>query len=70
MVRKTLKEARDEKGWTQKELEERSGVEQRNISKIERADIVDPANSTVEKLEKALGLKRGTLVFGEHAKAS
>lgn len=71
----TLKDARDQRGWTQEDLEaatQRAAaalgpgytpVDQRNISKIERGDIQDPRNSTVAVLEKALGLKRGTLVF-------
>lgn len=74
----TLKEARDAKGWSQERLEaatkaldERGlGVDQRNISKIERGDIEDPMNSTVVLLETALGLQRGTLVFGREAIAS
>lgn len=60
----TLKDARGAKGWTQEELESRSGVDQRHISRIERGDIADPRNSTVVALEGALGVKRGTLVFG------
>ncbi len=61
----TLQQAREHKGWTQEQLEAASGVDQRNISKIERGGIADPRNSTVIALEDALGLKRGTLVFGE-----
>lgn len=60
----TLRAARDAKGWTQEQLEAASGIDQRNISKIENGDVVDPRNSTVEALEYALGLRRGTLVFG------
>lgn len=68
----TLKQAREAKGWTQEQLEaetERLGdrVDQRNISKIENGGIVDPRNSTVDMLERALGVKRGTLIFGERA---
>lgn len=59
----TLHEARMAKGWTQETLEAASGVDQRNISKIERGDITDPRSSTVEALERALGLRRGTLIF-------
>lgn len=64
MKKLTLQQARDAKEWTQEQLEAASGIDQRNISKIERGEISDPRNSTVEKLEEALGLKRGTLVFG------
>lgn len=72
MRRLTLKQARDLKGWSQEQLEletkrvdpDGRGVDQQNISKIERGTIADPRQSTVEKLELALGVKRGTLAFG------
>lgn len=67
MASKTLRQARDAKGWTQEELAAKSGVDQRAISKIERGESEDPQNSTAAKLESALGLKRGTLVFGRDA---
>lgn len=65
----TLKQAREAKGWTQQDLEAAtarrgSRVDQRSISKIERGGTDDPQNSTVAALEAALGLRRGTLVFG------
>lgn len=74
----TLKDARDYKGWTQQQLEaetkrvdpEGRGVDQRVISKIERGAVGDPMNSTVVLLETALGLKRGTLVFGKRQAAA
>lgn len=74
----TLKEARDARGWTQERLEaetkkvdaDGSGVDQRAISKIERGAVADPMNSTVVLLETALGVQRGTLVFGSEAVAS
>lgn len=77
----TLKQARDAKGWSQEELEaataalaatepDRYGVcDQQNISKIELGRIVDPRNKTVAALETALGLRRGTLVFGVRREA-
>lgn len=61
----TLRNAREWRGWTQERLEELSGVAQTTISKIERGDVVNPSNGTVEKLEVALRLRRGTLVFGQ-----
>lgn len=66
----TLKEARDARGWTQEQLEAATAklgtrVDQRNISKLERGAIADPLNSTAAVLEQALGVKRGTLVFGD-----
>jgi transcriptional regulator with XRE-family HTH domain len=66
--RLTLKDARDARAWSQQRLEDETAqlglkVDQRNISKIESGVIEDPSNSTVEVLELALGLSRGTLVF-------
>lgn len=65
----TLKDAREAKGWTQLRLAAESGIDQRVISKIEIGGTNDPRNSTVAALEDALGVKRGTLVFGERAVA-
>ena len=61
----TLREARDARKWTQERLEAESGVAQTTISKIERGDVTNPSNDTVQKLEQALRLRRGTLVFGQ-----
>lgn len=69
MVNKTLHQARTDKGWTQEELAAKSGIDQRVISKIELGKTDDPQNSTVRALEKALRLRRGTLVFGHEAVA-
>lgn len=66
----TLKRARKAKGWTQEELEAASGVTQSAISRLERGEVPDPQNSTVDALERALALQRGTLVFGREAMAS
>lgn len=66
----TLKQARDARGWTQAQLEEKSGVPQAHISRLEAGVTGNPSNNTVKDLEKALGLQRGTLVFGEEAVAS
>jgi transcriptional regulator with XRE-family HTH domain len=66
----TLRQARTAKGWTQAQLEEKSGVPQARISQIESGVTADPLDSTVRALEGALALKRGTLVFGREALAS
>lgn len=64
LKRMTLKAARVARGWTQDELATRSGVSQASIVKYERDPDADPAVSLVDKLETALYLKRGTLIFG------
>ncbi len=50
----TLMRARKEAGLTQRELAERSGVQQADISRIERAE-VDPQASTLSRLLGPLG---------------
>lgn len=67
--RLTVKAARDAKRWTQEVLEAKSGVNQSTISKLERGEVEDPSKSTVDALEDALQLQRGTLVFGAEAEA-
>ena len=53
------------KGWTQEQLAAATGIRQTQISKLER--VSNPKLDTVRKLEKALGLRAGTLVFGQDA---
>ena len=65
----TLRDARRRRRLTQEQLEALSGVEQTAISSIERGNVKDPRWSTVKKLEDALRLRRGSLVFGEDAEA-
>jgi transcriptional regulator with XRE-family HTH domain len=65
----TLRQARKKKRLTQQKLAAKSGVNQRAISKIEVGKVQDPHNRTVAALEDALGLKRGSLVFGDEASA-
>jgi len=67
----TLRAARDFKGWTQEELEAKSGVNQATISAIERGLVVNPTWDTVTKLSKALEIDARRLRFGtESAVAS
>jgi transcriptional regulator with XRE-family HTH domain len=61
----TLREARDWRGYTQEELADLAGVDQATVSRIEKGERLNPSNSTVQRLELALRLKRGTLVFGQ-----
>jgi len=60
-----LREARRLRGMTQEQLEDASGVEQGVISRLERGESVNPTYETVRKLEAALKLKPGVLVFGD-----
>lgn len=51
-----LRQAREAKGWSQRELAARSGVTQANISKIETGQ-VDPQISTLVELSRFLDLE-------------
>jgi transcriptional regulator with XRE-family HTH domain len=65
-----LRTARDRRRWNQVTLAKRSGVDQSLISRLENGFVANPSNDTVAKLEKALRLKRGTLVFGRAAEVA
>ena len=58
-----LKKAREKKGLSQGQLAIRSGIAKATISRLETGVITNPQTSTVLALERALELRRGTLVF-------
>ena len=68
-MRMTLREARKRRGLTPDGLVEESGVSRATVYRIEAGDVTNPSNDTVTKLELALRLKRGTLVFRQMAEA-
>lgn len=51
-----LYDARKKSGMTQKELAEKCGVKQENISRIENGDRM-PSLNTIQKIANALGLQ-------------
>ena len=59
---KTLTEAREWRGWTPEELAKHSGVSLATIYRLEAGR--NPNYNTAQKLELALRLRRGTLMFG------
>jgi transcriptional regulator with XRE-family HTH domain len=65
--RLSLRAARHRAGLTQEQLQERSGVEQTTISSLETGRVREPVVSTARKLELALGLQHGTLIFEAEA---
>ncbi len=67
MTHTGLRAARKARRLQQKELAARTGIDQATISRLETGETVNPSNDTVQKLERALRLKRGTLVFGVEA---
>ncbi|SJN22976.1 hypothetical protein FM104_03820 [Microbacterium esteraromaticum] len=50
-----IREARNQRGWTQEELAERAGVSRPTIARVERGDDVSTAN--LAKVAAALGLE-------------
>lgn len=62
-MRMTLTEARKRCKWTPEDLAKHSGVSRATIYRLEAG--ATPSYDTVQKLEPALRLRRGTLVFGQ-----
>ncbi|MGG3641479.1 helix-turn-helix transcriptional regulator [Bacillus gobiensis] len=54
---KKVREKRLEKGWTQFELGERSGVSQPTISQIENGNRKHSTHQNIMKIAEALGIK-------------
>ncbi len=65
----TLRAAREKKDWTLDELSDASGINKSTISRLERSE-TQPRHDTVNVLEDALGLKRGTLIFRQRESAA
>lgn len=59
-IGKTIQKMRDEKGWTQTQLAEKSGLQQSHISRLE-AGAHSPSWKTLEKIAKALDVEVGDL---------
>lgn len=55
-IAEAVKKLRDGRGWSQKELAERSGVPQKTISNIEQGVSDNPAWKTMTALAEALGV--------------
>lgn len=55
-VGEALSEARDKSGISQKELSVRTGIDQSDISKIERG-VANPSINTLERLAKAMDME-------------
>lgn len=67
-MRITLAQSRKRNGWTPEELAKKSGVSLPTIYRLLAG--TTPSYDTARKLETALVLKPGTLVFGQEAIAS
>lgn len=64
-VGETIRMLRDLKGWTQQELEERSGISETNLSLLEN-DKVDIGKKRAEQLAKAFGIHPAIIMFPEY----
>lgn len=53
---KTMKELREQKGYTQVELARMCKVQQATISDIERGVVKNPSVETAQRISKALGV--------------
>jgi len=59
-----LRTAREKRGWDRQTLAKAAGVANSTVGRIESGEIINPSSWTVACLEQALGLRRGTLLFG------
>ena len=55
-IGRRVRELRNQKGWTQEQLEEHSGLDRTYISDIERG-VRNPSVKSIEKIAKALKVK-------------
>ena len=62
--------ARRRLGLSVHQLATKSRVHRGTIYRLESAQTPDPSHSTVQRLEQALGLEPGVLVFGQEALAA
>jgi len=63
-MQRHLKRAREQKHWSLEKLSSESGINKSTISRLERGETM-PMLGTANALEDALGLKRGSLRFGQ-----
>ncbi|MBD3754700.1 MAG: helix-turn-helix transcriptional regulator [Gammaproteobacteria bacterium] len=58
---KQLRALREERGWSQEEFADRSGLHRTYVSAVERG-VRNPTLSVLERLAKALGIKLSELL--------
>ena len=66
-MRLTLEDARKLRQLTPEELAQRTAIHRATIYRLLAGQIRNPSNDTVRKLEAALALDPGTLVFGNQS---
>jgi transcriptional regulator with XRE-family HTH domain len=62
VIKENLRNAREQKGMTQEELEQLSGISQSMISALENGKIPNPTIGTVRALSQALDIDINELV--------
>ena len=62
-MKNRLREAREEKGISQEELSEKSGISRTTISELETEKKEVTTNNTLEKIATALGEKVSNIFF-------
>ncbi|MBI2585331.1 MAG: helix-turn-helix transcriptional regulator [Rhodospirillales bacterium] len=60
-----LEQARRDKGWTKRELAERSGVDYQRVVKYTNGEVDQPRGNALDRLARAFGRSRLWLQFGE-----
>jgi transcriptional regulator with XRE-family HTH domain len=60
-----LRQAREARGWIQRELARQSGVNVAMINRIEKGEVVNPRLDTLTQLARALRIRVGYLAVGE-----
>jgi predicted transcriptional regulator len=63
----TLSKAMKRADLNPEDLSAKSGVDRATVYRLIKGDITNPRTDTVRKLEAALDLRRGSLVFGAEA---
>lgn len=61
-IRDAIKQAREEKGLTQKSVEKKTGISREYQSKFENNHLKNPTIGTLSTIAKGLGVKASELV--------
>lgn len=61
------KQALKERGWTYRDLARETGISLTNVSRIMAGIVKDPRQSTIELIEKALGINVYSITAEEYA---
>lgn len=68
-IGKAIKDLRKKRGFTQKELAFKVGLQQGHLSRIEKGD-VRPSDETMDNIAKAIGIGKKTSIYVYAAEVS